>query len=68
MNYEGRIMIVAECKSTNGSCPCLWCDDIDRCGPCTSAGSFDTEYLCTRARKYCEKVNGYGREEDKSRL
>lgn len=60
-------MIITECKSNTGYCPCLWCNKLVNCGPCT-VGKFDTESLCAEAREYCEKVNCDGREEDKSSM
>lgn len=54
-------MIVEKCNSYDGDCPCLDCDNLYRCDVCT-LDKTDTELLCKRAREYCERVNGDGRD------
>lgn len=50
-------MIIKECNSHTGDCPCLHCEKLGECRvPC------DTDTLCEIAREYCEGVNGDGRE------
>lgn len=48
-------MIVKECWSSSGMCPCLKCEEY--C--CVEDEEVvDTEKLCKTAREYCESVNG----------
>lgn len=44
-------MIVKECGSHDGMCPCLQCEKF-----CCEEDVFDTEILCETAREYCESV------------
>lgn len=44
-------MIVRECGSRTGECPCLHCDKF-----CCEEDIFDTEILCETAREFCESV------------
>lgn len=56
-------MIIKECKSHSGDCPCLYCEKLIDCGPCLGNDEqFETNLLCDRAKEYCEGVNHYGRE------
>lgn len=58
-----RDMIIKECKSYDGNCPCLGCEKLIDCGPCLGNDEqFETNLLCDRAKEYCEGVNHYGRE------
>ena len=64
-------MIIKECGSTGGGCPCTHCIRVSKCGPCVDVvfkDSFDTKNLCSNAREYCERVNRNGRKENKSSL
>jgi hypothetical protein len=49
-------MIIEECKSYSGDCPCLHCSKLVDCN-----ADCDTDKLCAIAKQYCEKVNDDGR-------
>lgn len=46
-------MIVKECKSYYGKCPCMNC--IKFC--CVENEEMNTENLCEEAREYCESLH-----------
>ena len=51
-------MIIQECRSFRGECPCITCER-EKCNGCSDHKMpFDTKNLCVWAKAYCEKVNG----------
>ena len=50
-DIRGWRVMLTECYSFGGKCPCLECEKS-----CCLHKKTDTEKLCDEAREYCEKV------------
>lgn len=48
-------MIVEECKSYSGKCPCIYCSNKECIVWITE--ECDTEKMCEMARRYCKSVH-----------